>query len=112
MQKARKRPLTMMQRRALKGLFDPNCPTAKEAGKKAGSKFPHTYLYNYLKRPTGQKALADLLEEAGLSDPQLAQLIKEGCYATKVITVVKQEDGSFKPIEYPDWHARHKYIET
>lgn len=46
------------------------------------------------------------LEHAGITDSRLAKVINEGMIATKPIVVRD------KVIDYPDYHARHKYVTT
>ena len=59
---------------------------------------------------TESKAFKEWLEEAELTDEELANLIKEGAHATKTIVMGKKED-SFVDIQ-PDHLVRHKFIET
>jgi len=54
----------------------------------------------------------------GMDDETLSRKCKEGLEATKVIEIVLEPDPKDpnkvirKKIEVPDWHARHKHLET
>jgi len=55
-------------------------------------------------QPQIQTALQQVLEEEELNDDRVAKEIKNGLEAT----YVKKDGGE----EYPEWHARHKYLDT
>lgn len=63
-----------------------------------------------------------ILIEAGMDDVSLSQLIAEGLQAKKPVACdvfIRNENGDLKVnknsndwIEYEDWNARHKFLET
>jgi hypothetical protein len=64
----------------------------------------------------------DVLIKAGIDDDSLGKLLQEGLAANKVVAadvLIKNENGKMVAvknendwIEYPDWIARHRFIET
>jgi len=59
----------------------------------------------------------ELLEQHGLTDNVLVRVLQEGLQATKVIGYLNQKiNGTQKVsdefVEIPDYHCRHKYLET
>ena len=59
--------------------------------------------YHLMKQPKIQTEIQKALVDAGLTDNTAAERIEEGQKAM----YVKKDKGK----EYPDWHARHKYLD-
>lgn len=60
---------------------------------------------------TRSKGFQDLLEEAGVTDEKLAEVMNEGLSATKAVVMGTKSEESFVDIQ-PDYAIRHKYLET
>lgn len=60
---------------------------------------------------TQSQAFQHYMEEAGLTDQKLVEVLKGGLEATKVIVMGKDSDESFVDIQ-PDHPTRHKFLET
>ena len=92
--------LTRKHRKFIKALAE-----GKGSGEAASYAGYHPAYASYLKgQPLIQTALQQALERKGLTDDKLAGTIDKGLGATYV-----KKDGGKK---YPDWHARHKYLDT
>jgi hypothetical protein len=54
------------------------------------------------------------LARKGLTDDVLADKIKDGMEATRVIPVFDRDNPTAPPrkIEVPDWQSRHRYLDT
>lgn len=64
-----------------------------------------------LKQPAVQTAIAEVFEQAGITDKKLAQRVNEGLDATE--TKFFQHNGRVKQTrEVVDYDKRHKYVQT
>lgn len=59
---------------------------------------------------TQSQAFQKYMEEAGVTDRKLVEVIKDGLNASKTVVMGKEED-SFVDIQ-PDHPTRHKFLET
>jgi len=67
------------------------------------------------KKLTETKGFKELMEEVGITDLKLAEVLNSGLNATRVISAVggKEANGATTDfIEVPDYAVRHKYLET
>ena len=72
------------------------------------------YSPNTAKTPqklTQSKAFVQYMEEAGVTDTKIVQVLKEGLDASKPVVMGKESSDSFVDIQ-PDFQTRHKYLET
>lgn len=60
---------------------------------------------------TESKAFALILEEAGVTDIKLSEVLRDGLGATRVVVMGKESNESFVDVQ-PDFAIRHKYLET
>lgn len=60
---------------------------------------------------TKSKGFQQLLEDAGVTDEKLAEVMNEGLSATKAVVMGTKSEESFVDIQ-PDYAIRHKYLET
>lgn len=60
---------------------------------------------------TESKAFLEIMQEAGVTDEKLTQVIKEGLDATKPIVMGKDSNEAFVDV-IPDHPTRHKFLET
>lgn len=60
---------------------------------------------------TRSKSFLKVMEQAGITDEKLSEVIKEGLEANKVIVMGKDSGESFVDIT-PDHPTRHKFLET
>lgn len=89
--------------------------------------YSHATAYHHINDVEKRVNLRHWLEAQGLTDKRLSEKVNEGLNATKIIGYLhsyrKDEDGKVEKIapdevvsnefvEVPDWHARHKYLET
>ena len=74
------------------------------------------YSEAYAKNPSElieTKGFQDLLDEAGVTDERIAQVMNDGLGATKPIYKNNNTTGKFELVaEAPDHATRHKYLET
>ena len=69
------------------------------------------------KKPYVKNVMAKMLEDVGVTDRYLANTIKNGLKATKLVYVDSSQltkTGAPKKVEetVDDWQARHKFVET
>jgi hypothetical protein len=98
--------MTTKQAKAIKHVIAGDSP--HKAMKKAGYS-PNTY--KDPKKLTKSPAFAEVLEKAGISDEQLAKVLKDGLGATKAIVMGIKSEESFVDV-VPDHPTRHKFLET
>lgn len=100
--------MTIKQRIAAKELVE-NGGSVASALRKAG------YSEAIVKNPqkvTQSLGFTEVLETMGISEARLAQVLKEGLSATKLVATGKDGvDDSFLNIQ-PDFAVRHRYLET
>ena len=60
---------------------------------------------------TQSQAFQHFMQEAGVTDQKLVQVIKEGLEANKVVVMGKDSQESFVDVQ-PDHPTRHKFLET
>ena len=60
---------------------------------------------------TESKAFAQIMEESGITDIKLSEVLKDGLEATKAVVMGKESTESFVDVQ-PDYAIRHKYLET
>lgn len=60
---------------------------------------------------TNSKGFLQVLEEAGVTDNKLSQVMAEGLAATKAVVMGIKSEESFVDVQ-PDYAIRHKYLET
>lgn len=60
---------------------------------------------------TESKAFSQIMEEAGITDIKLSEVLKDGLEATKAVVMGKESAESFVDVQ-PDYAIRHKYLET
>lgn len=60
---------------------------------------------------TKSKGFQELLEQAGVTDEKLAQVLNDGLDATVPVVMGTKSEESFVDIQ-PDYKTRHKYLET
>jgi len=60
---------------------------------------------------TQSKGFIQILEEAGVTDERLTQVMNEGLGATRAVVMGTKSEESFVDIQ-PDYAIRHKYLET
>lgn len=119
------RKLTLKERRFIK--FYLKTGNKSEAARLAGYKNVMS-AWEVLDKPIIQQAIENIMDERGLSDGKLIDVMAEGVQANKVISAniyIKQDptnpespavdmkpaDGATKDfIEVPDWDARHKFV--
>ena len=119
------RKLTLKERRFIK--FYLKTGNKSEAARLAGYKNVMS-AWEVLDKPIIQQAIENIMDERGLSDGKLIDVMAEGVQANKVISAniyIKQDPTNaespavdMKPadgatmdfIEVPDWDARHKFV--
>lgn len=101
----KKKPLTVRERKLIKGLCKglSVAEAARQAGYANSTIEGRIYSKDMLGSVRIQRALKDMMDEMGISDEKLLNVIREGLEAHKVTT-----DGE----KAPDFSARHKYLET
>ena len=62
-----------------------------------------------MRSPKVRSAIHEALEEAGVTGESLADVLREGLDATKVISYI--EDGSPTCVEVEDWAVRYRFLE-
>jgi len=60
---------------------------------------------------TQSKAFVQYMEEAGVTDTKIVQVLREGLDASKAVVMGKESSDSFVDVQ-PDFQTRHKYLET
>lgn len=60
---------------------------------------------------TKAKGFKELLDQMGVTDEKLAQVLNEGLEANKTVVMGKESQESFVDIQ-PDHPTRHKFLET
>lgn len=127
--KKKKDKLTLKERRLIRELAKGK--SVLQAAKDAGyaETTATSDVYNTLDKPRVQTAFQKILEDQGISDAKLGQVISEGLEAYKVISAniiknknsaiadeqdgMKEADESTKDfVEVPDFMARHKFVDT
>jgi phage terminase small subunit len=109
--KKKERALTMKERRFIKAL--PESPSISAAMRTAGyaKSTVDQQPTNVLGKPRVLSAIQKAMEKAGISDMSLAEKIREGMNATKVI--VATENGQITDERYyKDYSVQHKYLDT
>jgi phage terminase small subunit len=104
--KTKEKALTLPQRRLIKGISAGL--SVAEAARRAGYAESTIESRIYSKEMFGnvriQKAIKDILDEQGLSDERLVEVLKEGIGVVKVV--------SAGATEIADHAVRHKFLET
>ncbi len=115
-QKQIKKPLTIRERRLIKGLAEGL--TTTDALRKAG------YAESTVRKQSGRtvgnsrvlSALKELMEKKGLSDSALIDSLAGGLKSTRVISarVIEKNAGAADNdfVEVPDYPTRHAYLRT
>ena len=115
------RELTIKQRKFLKYVAQGMSGAA--AARKAGysEKAANEIASENLSKPNVREALLKAMEDAGITDERIAQVMKDGLDAKRVISarVIYQSgregqanESTDDFIEVPDHLTRHKYLET
>lgn len=105
----KKREPTLQQENLLTALVTTkgNVPkAARLAGYKSISSAKKT-----LQTPHMRERLKKLMKKQGITMQRMLKTIRDGMSAEKLMLVIK--DGKVvKQIRTPDWHARHKFVDT
>jgi len=106
--------LSIRQRRFIKFYLESG--NASAAALKAGYK-DRQRGYELVLKLVNLGLFQELLEQNGLTDDALVKVLHEGLQATKVVGYLNQKiDGTQKVsdefVEIPDYHCRHRYLET
>lgn len=108
--------LTVREQRLVKGVVQGK--SKRQAAIDAGysPKSANAIAHEALRKPTVQAAFQRALKKAGITEDKLAQVMREGLDAQKVISaVVVGADANEKTqdfIDVPDHPTRHKFLET
>ncbi len=98
--------MTIKQRIVAKEMVE-NGGTMASALRKAG------YSASIVKNPQKvkkSKGFKETLEIMGIGDKTLANVLREGLGATKIVPLYQSSKKSYKTI--PDYSTRHRYLET
>jgi phage terminase small subunit len=120
----KQKPLTPRERRLVYALTDPANKTTTDALRAAG--FAESTIKAQAKRTVGnsriQKAIAELMEERGLTDERLLDVLSDGLKANKVISAMVVAAGGTGMadahsmtkdfVEVEDHFVRHKFLDT
>lgn len=106
--------LNLKQRKFIKFYLESG--NASAAALKAGYKYRQRG-WELVSKLVNSGLFQELLEQNGLSDNKLIKVLKEGLQATKVIGYLNQKTNGTQKVsdefvEIPDYHCRHKYLET
>ncbi len=103
--------LTERQQRFVKEYTD--CGNGAEAARRAGYSEDNArnQAVENLAKPNIQAAIAELMDEAGITKKELLKVLKEGLAATKPYFNQKGE-GEPEEKAYDDFVTRHKYLDT
>jgi phage terminase small subunit len=103
--------LTIKQRRLVankaKGMS--GAAAAREAGYSPRS--AREIAAETLAKPNVQAALVKAMDDAGITDAKIAEVLKEGMAAQRVVATVMRR-GKPELIERPDHATRHRFTET
>jgi len=116
------RPLNVRERKFIKnlahGMFQKDA--AIKAGYSPGT--AEALASRKIKEPQVVTAMQQALEKHGISDDRLADVIKNGIDANKVISanVISENGEGMKDansmtkdfVEVPDWQSRHRFVDT
>lgn len=99
--------LTIKQRKFVR--FYLQTGNASQSALKAGYK-NRMSAFDTLTKPYVQSLMLQIMEQKGITDKKLANVLKEGLSAKRVVAIADGDDE--KRIEVADLSTRHKYLET
>lgn len=116
LEKTSTKKLSLKERKFLKHFIE--CGNKSEAARRAGYKHVNS-AWNVLDREDVQMALEQMMDEKGLADGNLLNVIADGVKANKSIScnVIAKDGEGMKPanemtkdfVDVPDHDARHKF---
>ena len=90
------------------------CGNASEAARKAGysPKTAGEIGHENLKKPEIRGAIAERMDEVGITEKRLLQVLDEGLSATKSHFRQKTDGAEAEVKVYDDYAVRHRYLDT
>jgi len=104
--------LTERQSRFVDNYVD--CGNASEAAREAGysQKTAGEIGHENLKKPEIRGAIAERMDEAGITEKRLLKVLDKGLSATKPYFRQKGEGAEAEEKVYDDYAVRHRYLDT